>query len=481
MAEQDFSEIAKLSERFNKDPKSRIFVQLADAYRKNNMVDEALQVINQGLQHHPEYPLAFLILGKCYYDKRQYGQAKEAIEKTLRYDQQNIVALRLLAQICESLKDDACQLMAYRGVVAIDPFDAMAKDKLAALEAGQRKGPVFTFTLAEEYAKQGNFAEALKVYEQLQFTDPTDLVLKEKIKELRQKTSQPAAPDESPKPGNAFQPDSPLEIASMADIMQDMHGTLEPSAPETEVKKTEPIIEKGKISGKVTSDMDFIMESPKEKAPPLVEPVVPMKQPEPPPPEGNAAEPPQVSISMPEPTVAPPKSDEPQEVSILDDFLVEAPKPEAPPVLKEEVSPVPEKTTDELIPFKKIEKEEKIESIESLLISEPEPPAGPEPVTDIAPVIEIEKKEEPIVEKKIEPAAAPVSGIVSGHGPPTTDTVLPWPPQEKKAEAPIEPPPAPVEEKKAEPLAEAPAEEKKEKPKEEDFKSFQDWLSGLLK
>jgi hypothetical protein len=363
--------------------------------------------------------------------------------------------LRLLAQICESLKDDACQLKAYRGVVAIDPFDAMAKDKLAALEARQSKGPVFTLTLAQEYEKQGNLAEALKVYEQLQFTDPTDLVINEKIKELRQKTSQPAAPDENPKPNNAFQPDSPLEIASMADIMEDVHGTLEPSAPEIEVKKTEPIIEKGKIPGKVTSDMDFIMESPKEKAPPVIEPVVPMKQPEPPP----------ISTSVPEPTVTPPKSEEPQEVLTLDDYLIETPKAEEPSPVKETASPVPEKTADEIIPFEKIEKEEKIESIESLLISEPLPPAEPEPATSTAPVIETGKKEEPIVEKMIEPVAPP-------------EPILTTTPPEVQ---PVIVPPAPAEEKKAEaPAGELP-EEKKEKPKEEDFKSFQDWLSGLLK
>ncbi|MEO0191020.1 MAG: tetratricopeptide repeat protein, partial [candidate division WOR-3 bacterium] len=112
MAEQDFTEIARLAERYNKDPKSRIFVQLADAYRKNNMVDEALEVLNQGLQYHPQYPLAHLILGKCYFDKRMYNQAKDALEKTIELDPVNIVALRMLAQVCETLKDESCQVKA---------------------------------------------------------------------------------------------------------------------------------------------------------------------------------------------------------------------------------------------------------------------------------------------------------------------------------------------------------------------------------
>jgi hypothetical protein len=68
MAERDFSEIAKLGERYNKEPTSKIFVPLADAYRKNNMIDEALEVLNKGLEYHPQYALAHLILGKCYFE-----------------------------------------------------------------------------------------------------------------------------------------------------------------------------------------------------------------------------------------------------------------------------------------------------------------------------------------------------------------------------------------------------------------------------
>ena len=116
MGEKDFSEIARLSERLNKDPKSRIFVQLADAYRKSNMIDEALEILNKGLTFHPNYPLAHLILGKCHFDKRQYEQAKESFEKTLSYDPHNIVALRMLAQTCEVTKDEDGQIKASQGI-----------------------------------------------------------------------------------------------------------------------------------------------------------------------------------------------------------------------------------------------------------------------------------------------------------------------------------------------------------------------------
>ena len=188
MGEKDFSEIARLSERYNKDPKSRIFVQLADAYRKNNMIDEALDILNKGLSHNPNYPLAYLILGKCHFDKRMYEQAKDAFIKTLTYDPQNIVALRMLAQTCEATKDEEGQMDAYRGILAIDPFDAPAKEKLTYLESLHKKEPLYTVTMAQEYEKQGDIEKALSIYESLSFTDPTDLVLQQKIAELKEKT-----------------------------------------------------------------------------------------------------------------------------------------------------------------------------------------------------------------------------------------------------------------------------------------------------
>jgi tetratricopeptide (TPR) repeat protein len=185
MNELDFSEITRLSEKYSKDPKSRIFVQLADLYRKNNMLDEALDVLNKGFEYHPEYPVAYLILGKCYYDKRSHIQARDAFEKTIALDPQNIIALRMLAKTCEILKDERGQMNAYKSIIGIDPMDTTAKEKLSMLEALQRKEPIYTIAMAEEYEKQGNLAESLKIYENLLFTDPSDLLLNQKVAELK--------------------------------------------------------------------------------------------------------------------------------------------------------------------------------------------------------------------------------------------------------------------------------------------------------
>ncbi|MGQ9664233.1 MAG: tetratricopeptide repeat protein [bacterium] len=442
MAEQDFSEIARLAERYSKEPKSRIFVQLADAYRKNNMVDEALEVLKQGLQYHPNYPLAHLILGKCYFDKRMYAQAREALEKTIEFDPINIVALRMLAQVCETLKDDAGQIMAYKSIVSIDPADEMARSKLQALEAAQKKGQVVTIALAQEYEKQGNFEEALKVYEQLGFMDPTDLVIKQKIKELRSKISRGV---------EELKKEEETQVAGLK---------LESYFQPEEINVSAPVVEVPKPPD--TTLGEHIIDLEQEIKPPVVEetkpePLVEAKETE--------------------------KVEEPVEVLSIEELLVEPSevieevKPES--IVEEPVPPtITPETPKEEIPSP-INREGSVELPEvEEQVSRIEPETKPEPVEDIA----VKEKIEQPVETQI--PSEPFKDIIAEQ----PVERIQEPEISEAAEKPVAEKPTvtePVVKESAEEKPTAPSEEGKkeepQKPKEEDFKSFQDWLSSLLK
>ncbi len=444
MAEQDFSEIARLAERYSKEPKSRIFVQLADAYRKNNMIDEALEVLQQGLQYHPQYPLAYLILGKCYFDKRMYAQSKDALEKTIEFDPINVVALRMLAQVCETLKDEACQLKAYKGIVAIDPSDEMARNKLQTLEAAQSKGPIYTITLAREYEKQGNLQEALNVYENLSFMDPTDLAIKEKIKELRNKISgaeEKTGIEEEQKVSelkleNYFKPEEVDIVAPQVDIQKPPDAALgehiidlsqEVSPPVVEV--TEPRLEREEP--KKTEEVEEVLSLEEF----LVEPAT----------SGETVKPELIPEEPAQPTIQIENVAEIKPAETIIEKPVEEPVIEPTPAI-EEVQMVMEKPE----PAPEEQSEILIEHAPEFKASEPE--TKPEPVAEAIPELQVEG---------VQPAAAePVEKPVEEK------------PSEEKEEKPVEAEPLPSEEK---PKDETP------KPKEEDFKSFQDWLSSLLK
>ncbi len=451
MAEQDFSEIARLAERYSKEPKSRIFVQLADAYRKNNMIDEALEVLKQGLQYHPQYPLAYLILGKCYFDKRMYAQSKDALEKTIEFDPINVVALRMLAQVCETLKDEACQLRAYKGIVSVDPSDEMARNKLQALEAGQKRGPVFTITLAQEYEKQGNLREALNVYENLSFMDPTDLGIKQKIKELRDRIAgvvQEVKKEEEQKVAemkieNYFQPEE-INIAS----------------PEVEIQKP-PDTALGEHIIDLTQEV-----SPSVEAAAKAEPVIEITEPK--------------------------TTEETEEVLSLEDFLVEpsaateavkpepvAEEPAQPTVLFEKTEEVaPAETVIEKFVEQPVSEEKTISEEPEIVMERPESEHVVESPSEVliehAPEFKPPEPEPSEVVKEIvaEPSAEEIQQVTAAEE--IKKPVEEKPPEEKTLE---EKPASITEEEKAK---EGPKEEPP-KPKEEDFKSFQDWLSSLLK
>ncbi len=430
MPERDFSEIAKLGERYNKEPTSKIFAPLADAYRKNNMIDEALEVLNKGLEYHPQYALAHLILGKCYFDKRMYAQAEESFKKTLSIDAQNLVAYRMLAQTCEHTKNEEGQIAAYKGILAIDPLDTVTKEKLDRLASLQKKEPLYTVSMAQEYENQGDIVKALSIYEQLLFTDPSDLLLQQKVKALK---------------GRLAEEQKVEELEEKAEEIEvDTHYRLDDLLQKTESIPTE------------------LPEVPPE--------------PEPHPPKTDETK----SAESMAPSVSPSEKEEPdqkqEEVLSLEEFLIEtAERPEE-----------RESST---------ERDEETKEPESLIET---PKEVKPPETSERPSLEIERTNEKIAPQEEEPSSEPLEIETAAFQPPSET------PEDQSAEEPIESeakfaeepkPPEPtipeesleslekhVEEKPESPQTEKPEEKRgPSKPKEEDFQSFKDWLSGLLK
>ncbi|UCD18939.1 MAG: hypothetical protein JSU64_05800 [candidate division WOR-3 bacterium] len=411
MNELDFSEISRLSEKYSKDPQSRIFVQLADVYRKNNMVDEALDVLNKGLAYHPEYPLAFLVLGKCYFDKRSHVQAKDAFEKTISLDPQNVVALRMLARTCEMLKDEKGQINAYKNIIAIDPLDTNAKEKLAMLEALQRKEPLYTVAMAEEYEKQGNIEESLKIYENLLFTDPSDLILKQKVAELKKVIEEKKRIHESEKIG-----EMKIEPVFKPGELKDEGPTEQQATAPQAGSEPAPAVEEG-----IQSLEDFLVEELEHAADKIA---TQQEDQERAPEKPALQETPREDEGVTEPATA--KSDD------------AIPLPSQPSEPAEKPTAVQEPSFGDI----KLEEPTPKTAVPESRVEEQEPPPSDEP--------------EPIAQE------------------PVTQTSEPSTPQ------------TPTEERVAEPEApdakeEKDTGEKTKKPDEEDFKSFQEWLSGLLK
>ena len=125
------SEIEKLEKRWAENPKGRNFAPLADAYRKAGELDRAIELCKSGLERHPDYVSAHIVYGRCLVDQKQDRAAGEVFQKVLTLDPENILALRVLAEICERGKRFEEAVGWLTKLLAVDPMNGEAAEHLA--------------------------------------------------------------------------------------------------------------------------------------------------------------------------------------------------------------------------------------------------------------------------------------------------------------------------------------------------------------
>ena len=91
--------IQDLKRRIELDPASRLFVALAEEYRKTGRLAEALSTLQKGLLAHPNYVSAQVALGRAYLESGQITEAIATFSKVLAADPGNLVSAKSLADI----------------------------------------------------------------------------------------------------------------------------------------------------------------------------------------------------------------------------------------------------------------------------------------------------------------------------------------------------------------------------------------------
>ena len=143
------SEIEKLEARFRENPEGRYFAPLADAYRKAGRVDDALMLVQAGLERHPDYLSAHIVLGRCHLDKKDDGAALAAFQQVLTIDAENIIALKSLAEISERIGNALDARRWLMRLLAVDSMNTEAEEDLHRLG-----GPVEEAAAAEAPAAE---------------------------------------------------------------------------------------------------------------------------------------------------------------------------------------------------------------------------------------------------------------------------------------------------------------------------------------
>ncbi len=131
MAKED---IEKLKEKVEKDPLSKLFVPLAEEYRKAGMLEEAISVLLKGLENQPNYMTARVALGKIYLEKNMLKEARDEFKKVTAAIPDNLFALKKVAEISAQLGEISEAIDAYSRIMKLNPLDEEAKSALETLK-----------------------------------------------------------------------------------------------------------------------------------------------------------------------------------------------------------------------------------------------------------------------------------------------------------------------------------------------------------
>jgi tetratricopeptide (TPR) repeat protein len=164
-------EIERLKDKIEKDPFSKLFVPLAEEYKKAGMYDEAIDVLAKGLEKQPGYLSARVSLGKIYIERGLPDKARSEFEKVIEAIPDNLYAHKKLAEIYKDLGEKDNAVKEFKTVLRLNPADEWAATTLAEIEEKPEKAVPKG---AEEIIAEPPLAEE-KVVEEMQGVKPPDI------------------------------------------------------------------------------------------------------------------------------------------------------------------------------------------------------------------------------------------------------------------------------------------------------------------
>ncbi len=119
--------IAKYEDQLERDPRSRVFAPLAEAYRKVGLIENAFKVLQKGIRYNPDYLLGYLTLAQCYIDKGEYPLSYSTLRPLAPLHRDNIRLQNLFAVSAEKTGNKSEALDTFKYLLFLQPKD----DKVA--------------------------------------------------------------------------------------------------------------------------------------------------------------------------------------------------------------------------------------------------------------------------------------------------------------------------------------------------------------
>ena len=124
---------------FQRNPRSLIFVSLAESYRQEGLPHQALEILDEGLGHHPGLASAVVARARCLFDLKRYAEALAETQLALRNNGQNLKAHKLQAEIYVRLGQRKAAMRSLSQVLSLYPQDSEAARSLEELESLEKR------------------------------------------------------------------------------------------------------------------------------------------------------------------------------------------------------------------------------------------------------------------------------------------------------------------------------------------------------
>lgn len=133
--------VERCQKEYLRDPRSRIFAPLAEAYRKMDLLEEALRVCESGVSFHPDFAGGRVAYAKCLIDKRDLDSALTQLERAAEISPDNLLCHSLMGETLLALRRPKDALKAFKMALFLNPNDVRAREAVRKWE----------FLTAEEY------------------------------------------------------------------------------------------------------------------------------------------------------------------------------------------------------------------------------------------------------------------------------------------------------------------------------------------
>lgn len=127
--------IEKYQNILAKDPTSKVFAPLAEAYREMGMLKEAATTVTLGVQRHPQFVSGLVTHARVMRDTGELDKALQSAQKASQLAPENILAHQLQAEIFLAQRKPKEALKAFKMVLFLNPQSATAQKGVKKLES----------------------------------------------------------------------------------------------------------------------------------------------------------------------------------------------------------------------------------------------------------------------------------------------------------------------------------------------------------